>query len=121
MRWTRNKDEHLKRLWQEGRMIKSISAELGGFSPSSIKARRRVLGLQPRRSPEEPAEPKINLYMTEGMLSAVRRRAFEVGASMPEYIRGLIRRDIGIDPPVSRPRKIAVHQDRVDEIVVFEG
>lgn len=90
--WEEWEDLKLRREWARSTSIEVIAEELER-KPSDVKRRRMALGLPPRRFLK--ARRKVSLQVDSSMFSALGRRAHETGKTVSDYLRSLIRRDLG--------------------------
>lgn len=58
-KWTPEKKEQLRNLWFAGMMLKDIGREIGGFSAGAVDAKRRDMGLPPRRVCIQPSQNNV--------------------------------------------------------------
>lgn len=58
-KWTPEKKEQLRKLWFAGALLKDIGREIGGFSAGAIDAKRRDMGLPPRRVCIQPSQQNV--------------------------------------------------------------
>jgi hypothetical protein len=90
--WEEHEDYKLIKDWRTCVAIEVIADELGR-STSDVKRRRKFLCLPVRRYLVRRTSIKVNVDETMGR--GVGRRARERGQSVSEYIRYLIKRDLG--------------------------
>lgn len=90
--WEPWEDAKLRQDWYRSVSTDIIAEELKR-SPSDVRRRRIKLGLEPRRF--LVARTKISLQVSAEMARAVGRRARERGQTVSEYLRSLIKRDLG--------------------------
>lgn len=90
--WTDREITILRRLWLTGTQIKIIAEELGR-SPSAVKKKRAEIGLNTRRDHGQNQGLRVNV--SPSLYRSIRRRATERGSSVADYLRMLIKRDVG--------------------------
>jgi hypothetical protein len=90
--WLEHEDLKLRRDWMRGVKSAVIADDLGR-TKSDVIRRRIALGLPVRR--HKAAGQHLSCTVEEAMLQAVRRRARERSQTVSEYLRSLIRRDLG--------------------------
>lgn len=92
MSWEPWQDEKLTRDWKRNVAIKVLQEDLGKAA-STIKERRRKLGLQPRRFIK--ARRKVSFNVDAATYRAIGKRAVERGQTISNYLRALVQRDLG--------------------------
>jgi len=90
--WTPEEKALLVRLWKEGVAAKAIAHELGK-TVNAIKNQRQALNLSKRRNDRLKKHVAINV--DPEMHARISMRAFQKRQHVAEYIRSLIRRDLG--------------------------
>lgn len=81
-------------MWADGAQVKAI-AHATDMSPSAIKEERLRLRLPPRNKPAHVKTNAVSVYFDDVTWAKLRRAAFGRYASIPNYIRGLVLRDVG--------------------------
>lgn len=94
IRWTNNVNELLKKRWYEGLTIKAICFEIG-CSQASLKTQRRKLKLKSRHSPTTDGS-YLKIRINSDLYVSASRMAFSRHSTLAEYVRMLIRRDVGV-------------------------
>jgi hypothetical protein len=91
MAWTPEQDTELRSLWSAGHTVPEIAKRLKR-NPSTIKARRKRLGLRPRRTGELSEKVRVGFHLDT--MSLMRAKARRTGQTIPARIRMLVERDL---------------------------
>lgn len=91
-RWTQEEKLILQRMWKAGIKNLTIAVELGR-SISGVKNQRMALGLEKRRQDDKKQNLSVNVDAQT--YRKVCSMAHSKSQTVSEYIRNLIRRDLG--------------------------
>lgn len=91
MAWTTEQDRELTVLWKAGHTVPEIAKRLGK-NPSTVKARRKALGLRPRRTGDLAEKVRVGFH--PDTMSLLRQKARRTGQTIPARIRMLVERDL---------------------------
>ena len=91
MAWTTEQDHTMTDLWKRGHTVSEIAKRLKK-NPSAVKARRKRLGLKPRRTGD--LSEKVKVGMHKDTMTLLRQKARRAGQTVPARVRMLIERDM---------------------------
>lgn len=92
--WTEAEDRRLMICWNRGESIGAIALQIDR-TKSAIKKRRAVLGL-PKRKGVHLTDHQLRTNVDQATYDALNKRAFDKGTTVANYIRLLIKRDLGM-------------------------
>lgn len=92
MPWNADQDSELEDLWKTGMTIPEIAKRIGKH-PSSIKVRRKRLGLKPRKT--GGLTEKVRVGFDPDTMRILRAKAKRDGQTVNSRIRSLVLRDVG--------------------------
>jgi len=90
MPWNQAEDDRLTAMWKAGTTIPEIARRMGKH-PSTVKARRKRLGLPPRRT--GGLTEKVKVGFDQDTMRIFRAKAAREGQTLPARIRSLVLRD----------------------------
>lgn len=91
MSWHQEQDDTLQALWKAGHTVPEIAKRLEK-NPSTIKARRKRLGLTPRRTGD--LSEKVRVGFHPDTMRLLRAKARRTGQTIPARIRMLVEKDL---------------------------
>lgn len=91
--WTDSEIRILTIAWNRGETIASIALKVD-HTKGAIKHKAKALGLERRRKLGLPYQ--LRLDIDQKTRAALEARCFERGVKMADYVRRLIKRDLGI-------------------------